>query len=51
MQCKCGGEATIQKVIRDKNTAGEFMRCTACGRISWLWRSAKLKEELDADNE
>ena len=46
MQCPCGGETTDKKVIRNKELAGTYIQCTACGRITWKYRTQELIEEL-----
>lgn len=38
MQCKCGGMTSDHKVVRDKETVGEYARCTSCGYVSWIWK-------------
>ena len=45
MECKCGGVTVDRMVIRNKQPAGEFARCTACGLVSWLWKTEALKSE------
>ena len=36
MLCPCGGSTTDHKVIRNKIVVGEYMKCTSCGRVSWI---------------
>lgn len=43
MQCSCGGETTDHEVVRDKQPIAQFRRCTACGRIMWIWGEDELK--------
>jgi hypothetical protein len=47
MQCSCGGSTIDRKVIRDKKTAGEYMYCQSCGRVTWLFQTNQLKKELN----
>ncbi len=49
MQCSCGGETKDHKVIRQKQVAGLYAKCQACGRICWIHKTDQLKEELDAN--
>jgi hypothetical protein len=46
MECKCGGVTVDRQVVRKKKVAGEHAVCTACGRISWRWRTKELEDEL-----
>ena len=50
MQCSCGGMTTDHKVVRKKNLVGEFMQCKECGRVSWLWKTKELKDEINKTN-
>lgn len=45
MECKCGGSTVDREVVRNKQVAGEYRICTACGRIQWLWKSERLIKE------
>lgn len=46
MECKCGGITTDRTVVRNGEPAGEYVRCTACGRTTWRWMTPDLEGEL-----
>ncbi len=47
MQCSCGGETRDHKVIRNKLIAGEYAKCTSCGRVYWINEQEILKTERE----
>lgn len=43
MQCNCGGTTKDHNVVENKKLVGQYARCTACGRIMWLFDNREKK--------
>lgn len=38
MECNCGGGTKDHQVVRAGEVIGNYIKCTGCGRIEWLWK-------------